>query len=103
MDRRQLLLGATALGLATNFNLSRLLVAQVNSTTGNVRLSDRERAGLHGSVKTFGDFIGTEAESMREVEYTADGRMLVWRGRLSTGRVENVYSYDETGRLISIT
>jgi YD repeat-containing protein len=104
MDRRQLLLGATALGLAANFNLNRLLVAQVaNTTTGNVRLSDRERAGLRGSIKTCSDFIDTETESMSEREYAADGRLMVWRGRTFNGSVERVYSYDGTGKLISVT
>ena len=47
MDRRQLLFGATALGLVANLNLNHPLIAQVgNATMGNRRLSDRERAGL---------------------------------------------------------
>ena len=82
MDRRQLLLGATALGLATNLNLNHLLVAQVGKANVATRPSDRERAGLRGSVKTCSSFIDTETESMSEQEYAADGRLLVWRGRL---------------------
>jgi hypothetical protein len=71
---------------------------------GSGRLSDRERAGLRGPVKTCSDFMRDAAESMTEEEYTADGRLLVWRGRAFTGsRVEWVCSYDGTGRLISIT
>jgi hypothetical protein len=37
------------------------------------------------------------------VEYAADGRLLVWRDNLFTGKVERVYSYDRTGKLISVT
>ncbi len=105
MDRRQLLFGATALGLATNLKLNHPLIAQGGEATmGSGRLSDRERAGLRGPVKTCSDFIRDAAESMTEEEYTADGRLLVWRGRAFTGsRVEWVCSYDGTGRLISIT
>jgi hypothetical protein len=45
MDRRQLLFGATALGLVTNLNLNQALIAQVGKETmGSRRLSDRERA-----------------------------------------------------------
>jgi hypothetical protein len=104
MDRRQVLLGAAALGLATNCNLNRPLLAQVlNTNTGNGRLSDRERAGLRGSVKTLSECIGAETESISEAEYTADGRMLVWRGRFSEGKVESIFSYDGSGKLLSIT
>ena len=61
MDRRQLLFGASALGLVTNLNLDHLLIAQVgNAVMGSRRLSDRERAGLRGSVKTCSDFNGDE-------------------------------------------
>jgi hypothetical protein len=106
MDRRQLLLGATALGLKRNLSLSALASPQGASppTTGDVRLSDRERAGLRGPVRTSVDFNGDEAESMCEEEYAEDGRLLVWRGRISGGsRGERVYSYNEAGRLIGIT
>ncbi len=103
MDRRQLLLGATALGLATNLNLNHLLLAQVGKSNVASRPSDRERAGLRGSVKTCSDFIGTETEAMSEQEYAADGRLLVWRGRLFTGSVQSVFFYDATGKLIRVT
>src|SRR5579863_1529439 len=102
MDRRQLLLGATALGLV-NLNLNHPLVAQAGKANVVSRPSDRERAGLRGSVKTCSDFIGTETESISEREYAADGRLLVRRGRLFTGRVESIYSYDGTGSVISVT
>jgi hypothetical protein len=105
MDRRQLLFGASALGLVTNLNLNHPLIAQVGTAVmGSRRLSDRERAGLRGPVKTCRDFTGDDTELMSETEYATDGRMLVWRGRASAGsRVECVFSYDGMGRLTSIT
>ena len=103
MDRRQLLLGATALALLRNLNLNHLLVAQVGQVNVASHPSDRERAGLRGSVKTCSASIGTETESMSEQEYAADGRLLVWRGRLFTGPVESIYSYDGAGKLIRVT
>ena len=102
MDRRQLLLGATALGLV-NLNLNRPLFAQAGKANVASRPSDREQAGLRGSVKTCSNFIGTETESISEQEYAADGRLLVRRGRLFTGRVESIYSYDGTGKLTRVT
>jgi hypothetical protein len=105
MDRRQLLLGMTALGLARSLTLPDLLNAQVGKAAmGNGRLSDRERIGLRGPVKSCSDFNEDEAESMSDAEYSVDGRLLVWRGRISDGsRVERVFSYDGTGKLIGIT
>ena len=103
MDRRQLLFGATALGLVTNLNLNHLLLAQVGYAVGKGRLSDRERAGLRGSVKTCSVFSGDEAESMHDAEYGTDGRLLVSRYISRGSRVEQVYSYDGMGRLIGVT
>lgn len=103
MDRRQLLFGVTALGLVANLDFNQSLIAQVgDSATSSRRLSDRERDHLRGAVKTCSEFIGNETESMSEAEYAADGRLTVWRGRTFTGSVERVYSYDGSGRLISI-
>jgi hypothetical protein len=114
MDRRQLLFGATALGLVTNLNLNHLLIAQVGKATmGGGGLSDREQAGLRGQVKTCSDFFGERADPICNTEYGTDGRLLGWRflSSHSSGgsRVEHVYSYervysyDEMGRLIGIT
>ena len=104
MDRRQLLFGATALGLATNLKLNHPLIVQGGEATmGSGRLSDRERAGLRGPVKTCSDFMRDAAESMTEEEYTADGRLLVWRGRILSEKVERVNAYDATGRVIGVT
>jgi hypothetical protein len=77
MDRRQLLFGASALGLATNPNLNHPLIAQVgNAVMGSRRLSDRERAGLRGPVKTCNDHRGV-IESI--TDYSPDGRLLGYR------------------------
>jgi hypothetical protein len=114
MDRRQLLFGATALGLVTNVNLNHPLIAQVGEATrGSRRISDRLRAGLRGPVKTCSDFFWKRADSVCDTEYGTDGRMLGWRFRSSQSsggsRVEHVYSYervysyDGMGRLIGIT
>lgn len=70
---------------------------------GKNHKSDRERAGLRGPVRTCAQFSGHEVEPMCESEYAMDGRLLVWRGRVCGGaRVERIYSYDETGRLIGV-
>jgi hypothetical protein len=104
MDRRQLLFGVAVLTLVTLPSFDNLLVAQVgNTTVSTVRLSDREKAGLRGPIKTYSDFFGDDADPMSHAEYSADGRLLVWRGRLVNGEVEQVYSYDATGKLISGT
>jgi YD repeat-containing protein len=103
MDRRQLLFGATALGLVTNLSLNHPLIAQVGKVIGRGGLSDRERAGLRGPVKTCIDFMeDVEAESMC-AEYGTDGRLLVCRYISNGSRVEQVYSYDGMGRLIGVT
>ncbi len=82
MDRRQLLFGASALGLVTNLNLNHPLLAQVgNVVMGTRRLSDRQRAGLRGPVKTCGDLDGRGIESIR-TDYSSDGRLLGHRLRL---------------------
>ena len=66
MDRRQLLFGASALGLVTNLNRNHPLIAQVGSAVmSSRRLSDRERAGLRGPVKTCSDFMEKDADSPR--------------------------------------
>lgn len=104
MDRKQLLFGVAVLTLVTILSFDNLLVAQVGNTiVSTVRLSDREKAGLRGAVKTYSDFGKDKAESVRDAEYAADGRLLVWRDNLLTGKVERVYSYDGTGKLISVT
>jgi hypothetical protein len=109
MDRRQLLFGASALGLVTNLNLNHPFIAQVgNAVMGLRRLSDRERAGLRGPVKTCSDLIGKEIESIN-TDYSPDGRLLGHRlrvrvvsGGFKCGSLEPNWTdqlhYDEQGR-----
>jgi hypothetical protein len=103
MSRRQTLFRAAVLALVTLLSFDCYSSLKSATTVGSVRLSDRERLGLRGPVKTCSDFFGDDAEPMRDVEYAADGRLLVWRDNLLTGKVERVYSYDGTGKLISVT
>ena len=68
------------------------------------RVSDREKAGLRGPVKTCVDFNGDEGEPMFGAEYALDGRLLLEHTRSSPGsRTETVYSYDDAARLASVT
>jgi hypothetical protein len=93
----------------------------------NLLKSDRERAGLHGPVKTcIEDYQGRFSVTS---EYTIDGRFLsrrsasadspTWQsthvydaegrvskvvsGKLGEPELESIYTYDESGRIISIT
>ena len=131
MDRRQLLLGMTALaagvpGFHDLLNAQSIEAANQSIGTDNGRLSNCEMAGLRGLVKTC-------AEGSVKTEYDPAGRMISRRwsdnvdgsetmgtsietwtydgsGRLlrATSRdhdgapAEHVYSYDENGRLLSI-
>ena len=60
------------------------------------QLSDRERDGLRGPVKTVADEWSTTA-------FDRDGKMLEWSGNSSRGRVERKYVYDLAGRLVRIS
>jgi YD repeat-containing protein len=108
MDRRQLLLGMTALGLTRNLTLPDFLNAQ-NIETGDSLLptrsantSDRERDGLRGlvrmsAVKGNHDFCTTK-------EYDLEGRLLTSRSTYSGGSEwENTWAYDAEGRLLRAT
>jgi RHS Repeat len=59
-------------------------------------VSDRERWGLHGPVKSVVD-------EWSATEFDQDGKILEWRGNTSHGRAERTYVYDENGRLIRIS
>jgi|SRR4029077_19542298 len=59
-------------------------------------LSDRERDGLHGPVKSVADEYSTTV-------FHRDGKILEWSGNTSNGRVERKYVYDQAGRLIRIS
>jgi hypothetical protein len=87
MDRRQLLFGASALGLVTNLNLNHPLIAQVGNAVmgrpvcpkcGKCHLSHSEWAGLRGPVKTCSDLTGRGIESIN-TDYSPDGRILGYR------------------------
>jgi YD repeat-containing protein len=132
MDRRQLLFGMTSLVVGSP-GLNDLLTAQsvetANQSTGidNRRLSNRETAGLRGQVKTCvegsvkteydpagriisrrwsenvdgSETIGTSIEPWT---YDGSGRLLKATSRDRDGSpAEQVNSYDENGRLLSIT
>ena len=127
MDRRQLLFGMTALAVGSP-SLNDLLTAQSIETanqspgTNNTRISDREKAGLRGLVKTcVEDQIKTEydpagrmissrwssnvdgSESIATWTYDGSGRLLRTTSRNRDGSPsEQVYFYDEKGRLLSI-
>ena len=59
-------------------------------------LSDRERAGLRGLVKTIVDDYSTTV-------FDRTGKTLEWRGNTSHGRVERTYVYDDIDRLVRVT
>jgi YD repeat-containing protein len=131
MDRRELLLGMTALAVGSP-GLNDLLTAQsieaASQSTGtdNRRLSNRETAGLRGriktcvegSVKTEYDPAGritsrrwsenldgseTIGTSIETWTYDGSGRLLRATSRDHDGSpAEQVYSYDENGRLLRI-
>jgi len=87
MDRRQLLFGASALGLVANLNLNHPFIAQVGNAVmgrpvcpkcGKCHLSHREWAGLRGPVKTCSDLIEGGIKSIN-TDYSPDGRILGYR------------------------
>jgi len=59
-------------------------------------VSDRERSGLHGPVKSVVDEFSTTV-------FDRDGKILEWSGNTSHGRVERKYIYDQAGRLVRIS
>lgn len=61
----------------------------------SLSLSDRERTGLRGPVKTIVDEWSTTV-------FDREGKILEWRGNTWHGPSERTYSYDEDGRLIRI-
>ena len=111
MDRRQLLLGMTALGLARNLTLPGFLDAQ-NVETGDSLLraisgttSDRERDGLRGFVKMAVVEAGSDSrKTSTTTEYDFEGRLLASRSAYSGGSEwENTRTYDAEGRLLRAT
>lgn len=59
-------------------------------------ISDRERCGLHGPVKSI-------VEEWSTTIFDRDGKILEWTGNTSGGRSERKYVYDEGGRLLRIS
>ena len=59
-------------------------------------VSDRERSGLDGPVKSVVDEFSTTV-------FGRDGKILEWSGNTSHGRVERKYVYDQAGRLVHIS
>jgi len=59
-------------------------------------ISDRERDGLHGPVRSVADEYST-------TEFDQDGKILEWSGNTPHGRVERKYVYDGGGKLLRIS
>jgi YD repeat-containing protein len=117
MDRRQLLLGMTAVGLAGQFNLGELLDAQTiegNGQTSKAQQSEltaRGRAGLHGPVKMcVEETVSDYGKSARTTEYGLDGQLLTSRyetnGKLSYASSSSDWQqtevHDSQGRLAKL-
>jgi YD repeat-containing protein len=108
MDRRQLLLGMTALGLTRNLTLPDFLNAQNVEigdsllSTNSVNTSDRERDGLRGPVRISLEEVGSDFGKTRTTnEYDLDGRLLASKSTYSGGSEwENTRTYDAAGRLL---
>jgi hypothetical protein len=59
-------------------------------------LSDREKGGFRGPVKTI---VGEYSTTV----FDRNGKTLAWGGNTSHGRVERTYVYDTNGRLIRVS
>jgi len=99
MDRREMLFGTAALGLAARVDLSSFLNPQHIENGGELmpvkfRVSDRERAQLRGLVKTV-------VEGEWRKEYDLQGNLLSWRYKNPDGSdYGDSYTYDASGRLL---
>jgi len=94
MDRRQLVVGMTAFGVAGQLNLNELLSAQVIETNSQAskaqqsQLTARGRVGLCGPVKMCVEETTSDyGKSVTTTEYDSDGKLLTSRhendGKLS--------------------
>ncbi len=129
MDRRQLLFGMSVLAVGGS-TLNDLLNAQTSHVaqglrpTGNTVISDRERAGFRGPVRTVsvgsnkseydpaGRLITNRwlsnpdseaSETIRTLTYDGSGRLLTETVRTRSGILsDKVYSYDDKGRLLGV-
>lgn len=119
MDRRQMLFGMTALGVASRFKLEAMLGQTVKPSTGSsTSASNRERAGLRGLVRkvtsdgriTEYDLNGNELLSVYENSkwvitrtYNNAGHLQHLISKQPDGKtVEEKYTYDSAGRIQSI-
>lgn len=119
MDRRQMLVGMTALGFAGSLNPEAILAQAAPSLTSNSPdTSDRERAGLRGPVRkittddrvTEYDVKGNELRLLFKDSkwrltrtYDAAGHLQKIETRQPDGtKLEENYSYDTEGRLQTI-
>jgi hypothetical protein len=103
MDRRQLLFGMTALALAKtsaatlSLNTQAAGAATTSPGTQNPELSDREKAGLRGPVKTV-------TQGHTSTEYDLDGHTLHWHFKGEDGSESgDDYTYDASGRLLKLS
>jgi len=111
MDRRQLLLGMTALGLTRNLTLPDFLNAQNIETgdsllpTSNVNTSDREGDGLRGPVRmSVVEVSHNFGKNVTTTEYDQDGRLLSMRSQNGDGSEWiRTCTYDAEGRLSRAT
>jgi YD repeat-containing protein len=118
MDRRQMLFGMSALGLASRFNLQAMLGQSMRSSTSSPAMGGRERAGLRGAVRKVisdgsvieYDLNGNELRSLHEKSKWGFTRTYNDAGRLQRlisqqpdgSKFEENYSYDSAGRIQSI-
>jgi hypothetical protein len=86
MDRRQLVVGMTAFGVAGQLNLNELLSAQVIETNSQAskaqqsQLTARGRVGLRGPVKMCVEETTSDyGKSVTTTEYDSDGKLLTSR------------------------
>ena len=117
MDRRQMLFGMMALGLASRFSDKLVAQSMLPSKSGN-GTSGRERAGLRGAVRqvisdssvTEYDLEGNELRSLYENSKWGDTWTYNNAGRLQKvisqkpdgSKFEENYSYDSSGRINTI-
>lgn len=59
-------------------------------------VSNREKAGLRGPVKTIVDDWST-------TEFDRNGKIVAWTGKTVHGRVQRTYVYDGARRLVRIS
>ena len=118
MDRRQLLFGMMALGLASRFSVDTLLGQSMQPSNSSTATSDRERAGLRGAVRqvitdgtvTEYDLDGNRLHSLYENSQWGDTWTYDDAGHLQRlisqhpdgSKFEEKYSYDSAGRIQTV-